>query len=160
MTKAVAIVLLSLSFALWVWAQTDAIKARDAKLIRRVQETPVSQFDPALPSVSFEKWLRVEAGADAEFQWEVNDCGEQTGTAADRGRDFSMCVEAEANLKDKRTIVVSVSVGTFKKGAFGKPTVRFAQLVTPSETIDINQLSDLPQALIRTHVTFPPEVAR
>jgi hypothetical protein len=63
-------------------------------------------------------------------------------------------------MKDKRTIVVSVAVGTFKKGAFGKPTVYFAELITPRETIDIKQLSDTPHVLIRTHVTFLPEIAR
>jgi hypothetical protein len=160
MTKTVAIVLLSMSCALCVQAQTNATEARDAKWIRRVQETPVSQLDPALPSVSFEKWLRVEAGADAEFHWEVNDCGEQTGTAADRDRDFPVCVEAQANMKDKRTIVVSVAVGTFKKRAFGKPKVYFAELITPRETIDIKQLSDMPDVLIRTHVTSPPEITK
>jgi len=160
MTKAVAIVLLLMTCALCVWAQTDATKARDAKLIRQVKEIPVSQLDPALPSVSFEKWLRVEAGAHAEFHWEVNDCGEQTGTPADRGRDFSLCVEAQANMEDKRTIVVSITVGTFKKEAFGKPKVYLVQLVTPQKTIDINYLSDIPATLIRTHVPVPPEVAR
>ena len=104
-----------------------------------------------MPSVSFEKWLRVEAGADAEFHWEVNDCGEQTGTPADRDRDFPMCVEVQAVMKDRRTIVVSVAVGTFEKGKLGKPTVYFAQLITPSQTINIDHLSAFPAALIRSH---------
>jgi hypothetical protein len=161
MAHALAIGLLLLSSALSLRAKNDAIKARDAKLIRQVQEISVSQLDPALPSVSFEKWLHAEAGADAEFHWEVNDCGEQTGTAADRGRDVPMCVEAQADMKDRRTIVVSIAVGTFKKGAVGKPVVYFAQLVTPATTINLPHLSDLPAALIKTHQQpVPVEIAK
>jgi hypothetical protein len=141
-------------------AKDGVTKDRDARLIRQVQEIPVSQLDPALPPVSFEKWLHVEAGADAGFHWEVNDCGEQTGAAADRGRDFPICVEAQADMKDRRAIVVSIAAGTFKKGAFGKPTVNFAQLVTPNTTINLHHLSDMPAALIKTHVSSPVEIAK
>jgi|SRR5208337_1663981 len=161
MASATAIGLLLMSSALCSWAQHSATNARDARLIRQVQEISVSQLDPILPPVSFERWLHVEAGADAEFHWEVNDCGEQTGTAADRGRDFPMCVEAQADMKDRRTIVVSIAVGTFKKGVVGKPVVNWAQLVTPAKTINLPQLSDLPAALIRTHDAAPPvEIAK
>jgi hypothetical protein len=162
MAHALAIGWLLLSSALSLWAKNDAIKARDARLIRQVQEISVSQLDPELlPPVSFEKWLHAEAGADAEFHWEVNDCGEQTGTAADRGRDVPMCVEAQADMKGRRTIVVSIAVGTSKKGAVGKPAVYFAQLVTPATTINLPHLSDLPEALIRTHdAAPPPEIAK
>jgi len=160
MANATAIGLL-MSSALCLWAQDGATKARDTRLIRQVQEISVSQLDPALRPVSFEKWLHVEAAADADFHWEVNDCGEQTGTTADRGSDFPMCVEAQANMKDRRTIVVSIAVGTSKKGAVGKPVVYFAQLVTPATTVNLPHLSDLPAALIRTHDAAPPvEIAK
>jgi len=161
MAHAIAIGCLLLSSALSLWAKNDAIKARDARLIRQVQEISVSQLDPALPSVSFQKWLHVEAGASSEFHWEVNDCGEQTGTAADRGRDVPMCVEAQADMKDRRTIGVSIAVGTSKKGVVGKPVVYFAKLVTPATTINLPHLSDLPAALIKTHdAAPPPEIAK
>jgi hypothetical protein len=161
MAKATAIGLLMLASALCLWAKDGVTEARDARLIRQVREISVSQLDPALPPVSFEKWLHVEGGADAGFHWEVNDCGEQTGAAADRGREFPMCVEAQANMKDRRTIVVSIAVGTSKKGVVGKPTVYFAQLVTPATTINLPRLSDLPAALIRTHDVAPSvEIAK
>lgn len=160
MKRLTMILLLVISSAACVWAQKNENDARDAKLIRQVKQLPASQLDSALPSMSLEKWLRVEAGADAEFQWEVNDCGEQTGTAEDRGRDFPMCVEVDARMKDQRTIVVSVTVGTFKKGAFGKPAVFYAQLNTPHQTIDIRHLSDLPIALMKTRGASNPEIAK
>jgi hypothetical protein len=160
LANATSIGLLLMSSALCLWAQ-DGAKARDARLIRQVQEISVSQLDPALRPVSFGKWLHVEAGADAEFHWEVNDCGEQTGTTADRGRDFPMCVEVQSNMKDRRTIVVSIAVGTYKKGVVGKPAVYFAQLVTSATTINLPHLSDLPSALIRTHDAAPSvEIAK
>ena len=160
MKRLTTILLILISTAAWVWANENKNDPRDAKLIGQVKQIPVSQLDAALPSISFEKWLRVEAGADAELQWEVNDCGEQTGTAEDRDRDFPICVEVDAHMKDQRTIVVSVTVGTFKKGAFGKPAVFFAQLNTPHQTIDIRQLSDFPAELIRTRGASNPEIAK
>jgi hypothetical protein len=150
--------LLLMSSALCLWAEDRTSTARDAKLIRQVQQLSVSQLDVALPPLAFEKWLRVEAGADAEFHWEVNDCAEQA--TADRGVDFPVCVEAQADMNDHRTIVVSIRVSTLKKGAFAKPTLYFAKLVTPGTTIDLHQLSDFPAALIKTHQPPPVEVAK
>jgi hypothetical protein len=160
MGSATVIGLLLMSSILCLWAQDGATKARDARLIRQVQETYVSQLDSALPPVSFEKWLHVEAGADAEFHWEVNDCGQKTGTIAEHGHDLPTCVEAQADIKDQRTIVVSIVVGTLKKGASGKPNVNFIQLVTPSTTINSHHLSDIPAAVIRTHVPPNVEIAK
>ena len=150
--------LLLMSSALCLRAEDRTSTTRDAKLIRQVQQFSVSQLDVALPSLAFEKWLHVEAGADAEFHWEVNDCGEQA--TADRGAGFPVCVEAEADMKDHRAIVVSISLDTPKKGTFGKPTLHFAKLVTPSTTIDLHQLSDFPAALIKTHQPPPREIAK
>jgi hypothetical protein len=150
--------LLLMSSALCLWAEDRTSTARDAKLIRQVQQLSVSQLDVALPPLAFEKWLHVEAGADAEFHWEVNDCAEQA--TVDRGADFPVCVEAQADMNDHRTIVVSIRVGTLKKGAFGKPTLYFAKLVTPSTTINLHQLSDFPAALIKTHQPPPVEIAK
>jgi len=159
-TTTISVLLMPIALCLGALGD-DVTKARDARWIRQVQEISVSQLDPALPPVSFEKWLRVEAGAGADFHCEVNDCGEQTGTTADRGRDFPMCVEAQSDMKDRRKIVVSIAVGTSRKGAVRKPTVYFAQVVTPATTINLPHLSDLPAALIRTHdAAPPPEIAK
>ncbi|MGB9105471.1 MAG: hypothetical protein WCC59_11990, partial [Terriglobales bacterium] len=94
---------------------------RDRKAIAHTKAILVSQLDPKLPAIGFERWLIKEAGEGAEIRWEVNDCGEQTGTAEDRGSDFPLCVEAEAHMRDKRVIVVSIAVGTYQSGIAGKP---------------------------------------
>lgn len=155
MAKPLLPILLLISIVSFAWAKDESIEARNATLIRQVKQTAVYELDHELPVVSFERWLSAEADADAEFHWEVNDCGARTGTSADRGRNVSTCVEAHALMKDKRTIIVSLAVETYKKGLIGKPSVHFAQLVTPSETIDIHRLSDLPAALIKTHREAP-----
>jgi hypothetical protein len=128
---------------------------RETKLIALVKSTPVSKLDTALPAVRFDQWLRTEAGADARYQWEVNDCGEQTGAPGQNANEIPTCVEADAWLKDGREIVIMIAVPTSENaGASGQKqplVVYFALLVTAREKIDIKQLSDLPAALVRTH---------
>ena len=85
--------------------------ARDRKAIAHTKTILVSQLDPKLPSIPFERWLIKEAGEGAQISWEVNDCGEQTGSPENQGSDFPMCVEADAHMRDKRVIVVSIAVG-------------------------------------------------
>lgn len=71
-----------------------------------------------MPNQAFAPWLRGVVGTLPEIQWEVNDCGEQTGNPAlDKGRNFPICAEAQVNLGGKRKLFVSLSVGTFKNGA-------------------------------------------
>lgn len=146
-------------------ARNATSPARESKLIARVKNVPVSKLDPVLPSVRFEQWLRTEAGADAHFDWEVNDCGEQTGAPGQNPDEIPTCVEADARLKDGREIVITIAVqeSSNRKTAVEKQslTVHFAQLVTTHETINIRLLSDFPAALIKTHeLVSYPEIAK
>jgi hypothetical protein len=113
--------------------------------------------------VRFDQWLRTEAGADARHQWEVNDCGEQTGASGPNPNEIPTCVEADAWLKDGREIVIMIAV-TRSAAAPGQKqslTVYFAQLITTRERITIKQLSDFPAALVRTHEPpSNPEIAK
>lgn len=143
-----------------VLAQTSTITTRDAKLISHVKRMPVSQLDPALPQLSLEKWLKVEAGPEAEFYWEVAACAEQ-GVVPDEKRDLPLCVEADARMKDGRTIMVLIAAGTVHKPSAAKARFLRSQLITAGETIPIHQLSDLPPALVRTHrLVSYPEIAQ
>src|SRR5438132_1293620 len=94
-------------------AQNDQYEKR---AIAYAKQIPVSQFDASLTGQRFGEWLRATVGTQAKIKWEVNDCGEQTGTAADIGRDFPSCVEADVELSGVRKIVISIAVGTFAKG--------------------------------------------
>jgi hypothetical protein len=130
---------------------------RDKKAISFAKSILVSQLDPKLPGISFERWLQKEAGEGASIQWEVNDCGEQTGSAADRGRDFPMCVEATAHMADKRIIVVNIAIGTFKKGIRGKPGTTWISVGNdPYSNSPLKSLSDVPLRLIETP-RMPPQ---
>jgi hypothetical protein len=120
---------------------------RDATAIRYGKATLVSRIEKGLPNQRFDAWLRKLAGKNARLTWEVNDCGEQTGTPADRGRDFPMCVEANAQSGDM-AIVISIMVGTFKRGIAGRPRVRYAQLHFEGEEHEtINKLTDFAPAI-------------
>jgi hypothetical protein len=102
-------------------AQNPAEQKTERATIDRAKSVLVSSLDRTLPRVSLEFFLANESGG-ARIQWEVNDCGEETGSPeVDRGRDFPVCVEAEVFLKDQRSLNVSLVVGTVKKGVSDKP---------------------------------------
>jgi hypothetical protein len=128
----------------------------DRKMIAYAKAIPVSQLDPKLPATPFETWLIKEAGENAQITWEVNDCGEQSGSPEDGERDFPVCVEAVAHRRDKRVIVVSIAVGTYQKAISGKP-VTWWITVGPDPTKDepLKTLSDVPAELADTGDTPP-----
>ncbi len=133
-------------------AQTDPNAARDAGLIAEVKQVSVHKLDESLPDTGFDSWLQKESGAEARYHWEVNDCGEQSGTPGDNA-PVPTCVEVDARLKDGREIVIMIADD--RPGATGKTNppdwkIFFAQLTTPHEKINLRRLSDLPAALTRT----------
>lgn len=140
-------------FLLVIWmlvglASANAQSAqRDAAAIRYARGYLVSKIDKYTPRVRFDTWLRKVAGKKAKTTWEVNDCGEQTGTRADRGRDFPMCVEANTKSGDVE-FLVSLMVGTFKKGISGKIQLGHIEFhVEGEERNELNTLSDLADAM-------------
>ncbi len=128
----------------------NATHARDAKAIEAAKNANVRQIESSLPDQPFARWLREAVGAQAGITWEVNDCGEQTGNPSlDKGRDFPMCVEAQATLSGKRTLFVSLSVGTFKNGVnSGTPSLCYAVIVEPDGSRKfVKSLAQLPDAI-------------
>jgi hypothetical protein len=154
---------ISCVFLCAILVSAKSFSSDDAALIMQLKKLPVSKLDPALPPVRFDDWLRTEAGAGAKFEWEVNDCGEQTGAPGQNANEIPTCVEADAWLKDGREIVIMIAAPK-SAGASGdkqRPAVYFAQLVTTRERITLKQLSDLPAALVRTHEPASnPEIAK
>lgn len=123
----------------------------DEKNIAAARQTPASELDPKLPKQPLGSWLE-KLVAPSKIDWEVNDCGEQSGTPADEDRDFPMCVEANADLAGGRHVTVSIAVGTVKKGISGKPGVFFILLDEPgSDEKDVVHLSDLAARLQDRH---------
>jgi hypothetical protein len=115
-----------------------------APLIEAVRATIARDIDPMLPPVSFEAWLAGVVGAQARMQWEVNDCGEQTGDPArDRGRDFPTCVQVRAELAGTRAVILLVSAGSQQKQPAGVPAYHFGVLMSDGRQQEIRRLTDL-----------------
>jgi hypothetical protein len=123
-------------------AQPRALEERAIALARR---TPVSTLEPGLPKQPLLQWLTGAAGPSARIDWEVNDCGEQTGNPdTDRGRDFPLCVGAIANLPGGRMAIVSIVMGTFHKGITGPTKLWSASIGKGTRFDPIPNLRDLP----------------
>src|SRR5438309_11974924 len=80
------------------------------EIIAYAKRINVCRLDPRLPRQRFDRWFKEIVGPSAKIEWEVNDCGEQTGSPADKGRDFPFCAQAEATLPDGRKAGVMSSV--------------------------------------------------
>ncbi len=148
----IAAMVLLVVFATGSVAQTP----RDRKMIAYAKAIPVSHLDAKLPAVPFEHWLQKQAGEGARITWEVSDCGEQGGSPQDGERDFPVCVEADAHLGDKRVIVVSIAVGTYKAGISGKPAVWWITVGRdPNRDEPLESLSEVPEELMETREVPP-----
>jgi hypothetical protein len=117
----------------------------DTALIEAVRSTVAYEIDPLLPSMSFDGWLKGLLGSQAGLQWEINDCGEQTGNpAVDRGRDFPKCAELRAELSGRRTLILALSAGSQEKPPAGAPKYHFGVLIRPDASrVEIRRLADL-----------------
>lgn len=100
-------------------------KRMRAGVIAKAKTTLVSSLEKGMPREPFAVWFRQLAGSKTPIDWSINDCGEQTGTSEDRGRDFPMCVEVSARVSTHFYFSVNVQYGTFKRGITrGRPVVR------------------------------------
>ena len=139
---AIALLLL---VALQISASVDGTIERRA--IRAGKHASVKVLDPTLPNVQFSTWFRNLVGSKAKIVWEVNDCGEQTGSPGDDQEDIPMCAEATAELSGEKKVVVSIAVGTLRKGVFGKPVLFWAIVERGGVMRDARKLSDLAKLL-------------
>ena len=127
----------------WNW------KKHHTETINYAKRYLVSDIEPNLPRKSFVVWFRDTVGKPAKISWEINDCGEQTGTSEDKGRDFSMCVKASAALGSDVSVSVNIKFGTFKRGITpDKPVVRFISISREDDLgVQPEKMSDLSKRL-------------
>ena len=122
--------------------QAEAIRATKQKIVRTI--------DPTLPAMTLERWLQQQLGPQVEMAWEVNDCGEASGSAADAARDLPFCVGASAELPDGRNLTLFFFSGTAKTGLSSAPLELYFGAISPfrgdGETFDA--LRDLPKRLM------------
>lgn len=122
----------------------------DTNIIEYLKNLPSSRLDSALPHGRFENWLNGIVGRRAKMQWEVNDCGEQTGVpAVDTVRDMPTCVEVSGQLADLRRLGISIIVGTVKQGLSQNPAIFDIYLGSGKTAQTFERLSDLEKALKR-----------
>ncbi len=126
----------------WNWEKHQTV------VINYAKKYLVSEIEPNLPQISFADWLQQTVGKDAKIEWDVNDCGEQTGTPEDRGRDFPMCVAANTVKAGYIYFSVNIQFGTFgRKSLTMKPVVRS---ITAGDEIGgewLDNLGDVPKYL-------------
>ena len=120
--------------------------SQEQRAIRFGKRVSAKVLDPELPDKSFASWFRSLVGPDATVEWEVNDCGEQSGSPDDP-QSIPMCAEATAHIAPQTTVVVSICVGTFEKGITDRPTLFWATVEHGGVIRDTTKLSELHELL-------------
>lgn len=113
-------------------AQTSLSDDAAARLIARVQQTPASQLDPALPRIPFEKWLRSQIGSEAAIGWAVR--------TADVRYQRDPWVEADVSIQGRPGIVIMIAVSR-------KPKFQSLEFMRAGEDAEFPHLRDLPDAV-------------
>jgi len=129
--------------ALCVWlsvaAQSESFEKR---AISAAQQISASSLDAKLPNRSFVAWLNEVIGQETGVVWQLAECGDSGA-----GQDAPACAEATMLLPNGDTVIVGISVGTFKKGLIGEPAFRGAAIKSGERLFQVRRLSDLPGML-------------
>jgi hypothetical protein len=117
----------------------------------------VSRIDPRLRSERYEAWLGRTLGRDATIAWSSDDCGESGGGY----ENVPICITAEARLRPRGRVIISIAVGSAKSGLGGKPAVFFGGIegLGPREDVATGDLPLL-ASKIRTAHAVGAELAR
>jgi TonB family protein len=140
--------LFAITNVLCVWMiGAPQIDSFEKQALSLVQAMPASALDAELPGRSFASWFEQVIGPKAGVVWQLTECGEQIVAPDKTVQDLPACAEVNANLPDGRKIFVVISVGTFKKGPTGKPTLFRALIEQNEQFYQVRRLSDLPEML-------------
>src|SRR5215467_8688034 len=124
--------------------QVDSLEKQALSSVRAM---PASALDAELPGRSFASWFEQLTGPKAGVIWQLTECGGQIVATDQAGQDLPACAEVNASLPDGRKVFVRISVGTFKKGLTGKPTLFRAVIEQNERFYQVRRLSDLPETL-------------
>lgn len=140
-------------FALMLTAAVGAASAplaTDHAYVDAAKPTSVHTLDAALPGVPLEDWLGTLAPG-AAVSWEVNDCGEQTGTTADAGRDLPVCAEARLPLPGEAVVHIQVGVGSVLRGVSDERGLYGIFVQRGREIHSFQTLSELARSIAPAH---------
>jgi hypothetical protein len=103
------------------WLTRELARKRqgaDDEYVKKAKSLSAQQFDSALPDQPMDSWLRSNIPVRYEVVWgeHITDCGEGTGTAADKERDLPLCAEVELKEGSVLTGYLALFVGTQKRG--------------------------------------------
>jgi TonB family protein len=117
----------------------------EKRAISAAQRIPASSLDAKLPNRSFGVWLNGLVGKEAGIVWQLAECGAvaRGGTA----QDAPVCAEATALMPNGDTVIIGISVGTFKQGLIGDPAFQGAVIKSGDQLYQVRRLSDLPSIL-------------
>jgi len=121
----------------------------EAEILRVGMALPVHGLDSTLGGGNLASWIERAIGSRAEIQWEVNDCGEASGSPTDSARDLPVCIEARVVLSGGREMYVSVAVGTQELGVIEPAELWGAAVDGPDTSAYFYRLSDLERYLVR-----------
>ena len=117
----------------------------EKRAISAAQRIPASTLDSKLPNRSFGVWLNGLVGRDAGIVWQLAECGD--GARGGTGQDAPVCAEATALLPNGDTVIIGISVGTYKQGLIGDPAFQGAVIKSGDQLYQVRRLSDLPVIL-------------
>jgi hypothetical protein len=117
----------------------------------------VNRIDSHLGSERYTAWLRRTLGREATITWSSDDCGEGGGGY----RDLPVCFTADAQLRPRGRVSLSIAVGSVQQGLGGKPGLFFGTIegLGPTEFIEPEDLPFL-AAKIRTAQALAAELSR
>jgi len=134
--------IMALCVCLSVAFQSESFEKR---AISAAQRIPASTLDAKLPNRSFGVWLNGLVGKDAGIVWQLAECGD--GATGGTAQDAPVCAEAVALMPNGETLIVGISVGTFKQGLIGDPAFHGAVIKSRDQYYQVRRLSDLPAIL-------------
>ena len=87
----------------------------ETKAIQAARRSSVHAIDTTLADERFDEWFGRIVGPQAKVSWEMNDCGEQSGSPNDSDIVIPTCVQAQAEWENS-TALVWLMVGTEETG--------------------------------------------
>jgi hypothetical protein len=133
--------MLSLVLAfLTVATGTEATQVTEADVLAYGKRLDVHRIDARLRSARYQDWLQRALGPDATIRWAADDCAE--GRSGED--DVPVCLTADARLRPRGRVSVSVAVGSVR-GGLGSAAVFFGSIegLGPSEAINQGDLPGL-----------------
>jgi hypothetical protein len=146
-----------MAFAVMLLALAAGTAPSQGDVLAYGKRLNVNRIDSHLGSERYQAWLGRTLGPDATITWSSDDCGEGGG-ATD---DVPLCITAEAQLRPRGRVIISIAVGSAKVGLGGKPALFFGMIegLGPRESIEPGDLSLL-ASKVRTAQAFSAELSR